>query len=257
VCAVVSNVFVGVIAGVQADSDPQGKAYKSNCDRLDHFLREVKAPYRLKRRMREHLRLSRDLVARQSFSDLLDFFPPKLRGAVNAHVGGATLRAVPYLRACEPAFIVQLSERLAHAGYEAGETIAHDAPAICFVTRGTAVRGGHPIVAGEYWGEDAVISSHALRNARPALALTYCETATYMLARTLTRAIRTTSTHPFDAPLSDRAALASVRPQGDAPRRRGVPRGVRGVGARDTAARDGDHDAPRRADHRAARQEHA
>ena len=43
VCAVVSNVFVGVIAGVQADSDPQGKAYKSNCDRLDHFLREVKA----------------------------------------------------------------------------------------------------------------------------------------------------------------------------------------------------------------------
>lgn len=178
VMLVVSNIFVGVIAGVQAENDPQGKAYKSNCDRLDHFLREVKAPTALRRRTREHLRLSRELVARQSFADLLDFFPPKLRGAVNAHVGGATLRAVPYLRACEPEFIQSLSERLVHAGFEAREQIPYDGPAIHFVLRGTAVRGGHPIAGGQYWGDDAIISSNVLRNARPAVALTYCETAT-------------------------------------------------------------------------------
>ena len=68
--------------------------------------------------------------------------------------------------------------RLSYAGYEASEPIAYDGPAIHFVTRGTAVRGGQPLVTGKHWGEDAIITSDALRDTRPAAALTYCETAT-------------------------------------------------------------------------------
>ena len=55
-----------------------------------------------------------------------------------AHIGGATLRGVPTFAKCEPAFIQRLSQRLAYAGFEAGEPIAYEGPAIRFVMRGTA-----------------------------------------------------------------------------------------------------------------------
>ena len=43
------------------------------------------------------------------------------------------------------------------------------------MTRGTAVRGGKPITLSQYWGEDMIVTSAALRDSRPGAALTYVE----------------------------------------------------------------------------------
>ena len=169
------NIFVGVVASVISESDPQTSAFKATMDHLNHFLREVKAPEHLCRRTRDYLRYTKELVAKQSYNKLFGCFAPRLRGDILGHISMKTLQAVPTFVDCEPEFMRQLSQELRHFGFEAGEQIVHAEPTLCIVTRGTAVRGGKPITSGQYWGEDIVVSSEKLRDHRPTSALTYAE----------------------------------------------------------------------------------
>lgn len=128
-------------------------------------------------RTREHFRFTRDLVRKQSYNDLYHLFSPRLRGEVLACISMRTLQAVPYFVKCERQFLNALSQRLSHHGYAQGEIIDHgdEGGTLSIVTRGTAVRGGKPITLYQYWGDDMIVSSRALRDRRPASALTYVE----------------------------------------------------------------------------------
>ena len=59
--------------------------------------------------------------------------------------------------------------------WERGEQIVHPEPSLAIVVTGTAVLGGRPIAIGQCWGTDVILASDALRDTRPASALTYCE----------------------------------------------------------------------------------
>jgi hypothetical protein len=174
---IVSNVFVGVVAAAQSEADPQTKEFKSRMDHLNHFLSDMRVPLELKQRTREHFRFTRDLVRKQSYNDLYERFSPRLRGEVLCHISLRTLQAVPYFVGCERGLLNSLSQRLSHHGYAQGEIVNHNDQGctLSIVTRGTAVRGGKPITLYQYWGEDMIVTSVALRDKRPAAALTYVE----------------------------------------------------------------------------------
>jgi len=172
---IVSNIFVGVVATAQSEADPLEKAFKARMDHLNHFLDDVNAPDHLKRRTREYLRYTKDLVAKQGFTDLYDMFSPKLRGDVLGHISSEILAAVPYFSECEAGFMREISQKLKHYGYEGSDRVKLPEPTLCVVTRGTAVRGGTPITQYQFWGEDMIVTSAALRDNRIASALTYIE----------------------------------------------------------------------------------
>lgn len=175
VMLILENLFVGIVAAAQSESDPHTKEFKSRMDRLNYFLREVSAPDHLCRRTREYLRYTRDLVRKQSFDEMFDKFSPRLRGDVLGHISLRTLQVVPCFHGCEPDFMRQLSQCLSHYGFEATDQIRFADPTLSIVTRGTAVRGGQPITLHQYWGADIIVSSAALRDHRPGSALTYVE----------------------------------------------------------------------------------
>ena len=168
VMLIISNIFVGVVATAQSEADPQAKAFKARMDHLNHFLADVNAPMHLKKRTREYVRSCKDLVAKQSFGDLYDLFCPKLRGDVLEHISHEILANVNFFNDCEAGFMREISQKLKHYGYEAGDYIKCSEPTLCVVTRGTAVLGGKPITMHQYWGEDVIVSSHALRDTRNA-----------------------------------------------------------------------------------------
>ena len=59
------------------------------------------------------------------------------------------------------------------------------------VAKGAAVKGGKILPLGAYWGEDMIVTSPALRDTRPATALTYCKLGT--LSRADFEAVRSQS----------------------------------------------------------------
>ena len=122
-------------------------------DHLNHFLTELHVPLPLKQRTREHLRCTRDLERKQSYTDLLPCFSPHLRGEVLSHVSSRTLQAVPYFQGCERELLNALSARLTHHGFARCEMMRGDGEGLTLsvVTRGTAVRGGKPIALYQYW----------------------------------------------------------------------------------------------------------
>lgn len=172
---IVETCFIAVVTTAYCEADPLTKEFKRRMDHLNHFLSDVSAPADLRRRTREHLRFTKGLVARQTFTGLYELFSPKLRGDLLAHMGLSTLRAVYYFNECEAEFVRLLAERLEYAGYERSEKVTHPSPTLNIVTRGTAVRAGKPITRTQYWGEDLVVTSQALRDNRPCMALTYIE----------------------------------------------------------------------------------
>ena len=172
---IISNIFVGVVATAQSEADPLGKAFKARMDHLNHFLDDVNATDELKRRTREYFRSTKELVAKQTFGDLFEMFSPMLRGDVLSHISKEVLMAVPFFRGCEDSFLREISQKLKHYGYEAGDRVKVLEPTLCIVTRGTAVLGGKPITRNQYWGEDMIVSSAALRDSRIAVGLTYIE----------------------------------------------------------------------------------
>jgi hypothetical protein len=157
------------------EADPLTKDFTRRMDHLNHFLTDVRAPAELRTRTREHLRFSKDLVARQTFSDLYQLFSPRLRGDMLVHMSLRTLKTVYYFRECEPDMMRLLAEKLYHYGFERSEKVIHLQPTLNIVTRGTAVRAGRPITLHQYWGEDMIVTSNALRDNRPCMALTYIE----------------------------------------------------------------------------------
>lgn len=180
-CALINMVmntfFLGVVASAMSQSDPLTRDFKARMDHLNHYLNEAEAPRELRYRTREYLKYTRDLVARKSFDDVYATFSPRLAADLHAHASLRILLAVPFLRECEEEFLRTLAPKLTHHGYEATEMVYLAESSLCIVTRGTGVKGGKPITLKEYWGEDFVVTSPALRDNRPASALTYMEIA--------------------------------------------------------------------------------
>ena len=172
---VMNTFFLGVIATAMSQSDPLTRDFKARMDRLNHYLRETDAPSEMKRRAREYLKYTRDLFARKSFDDVFANFSPRLRDDMHAHSSLRTLLSVPLFQSCEDGFLRSLAPKLTRHGYEAGESVVLSEASLCIVTRGTGVKGGKPITLLQFWGEDFVLSAPALRDVRPASALTYME----------------------------------------------------------------------------------
>ena len=175
---VMNTFFLGVIATAMSQSDPLTRDFKARMDHLNHFLKECNAPAELKNRTRGYLRHTRDLVAKKAFDDIYSLFSPKLRDDLHAHASMDTLKVVPFLRDCEDGFLRELAPKLTHHGFEAAEAVrtgSSEGDVLCVVTRGTAVKGGKPITLRQFWGEDFILNSAALRDKRPVSALTYLE----------------------------------------------------------------------------------
>ena len=180
---IVTTLLLANVSSAYANSDPLGREFKTRMDHLNHFLKTMNFPYELKHRVRQHMRFTRDLVARKSYNDLLPFLSPRLKKDVLSSVSSATLRrAAEYFDECHDEglddFLSELSTKLVYMGFAQGEIVAHPEPTLSIVVRGTAVRGGKPIAIWKAWGKDFILTSPGMRDARHGAALTYIEIAT-------------------------------------------------------------------------------
>ena len=175
VYVIVNSLFVAAVCGTIANSDPIQKAYQARMDHLNLFLRVTNAPQTLRKRTRAFIRATREVQLKRSFNDLYSNFSERLASDMKSHMSISTVRMCYIFRGCEHGFVRDLASKLRFRAYEAGETIKHPQPTLSIVVKGTAVRGGKPYALGQMWGEDFIVASNALRDQRPAVALTYCE----------------------------------------------------------------------------------
>jgi uncharacterized membrane protein YgcG len=171
------NSFIGILCGTIADGDRHAKEYKQRMDELNYFLRDMKAPRDLAVRARDHCRSTRGLYKKREYQKLFEQMSPSLRGDLAQLTSARTLENVWYFAACEPELLRSLSEKLVPLGYARAEKIYYE-ERINIVSKGAAARGGKILTIDCYWGEDMIITSHALKDTRYASALTYVELTT-------------------------------------------------------------------------------
>eukprot|EP00966_Prymnesium_polylepis_P328554 7384357-Prymnesium_polylepis.2 len=72
-------VFVGVIASLATNSDPNEAAYNHQLDALNYFLTDLSIQPRVRVRAREFLSNARHLIKKNAYNRLVDFFSPQVR----------------------------------------------------------------------------------------------------------------------------------------------------------------------------------
>ena len=190
-CIVIGSVLwamvVGTICATLATGDPHTIAFKQNMDSLNYFLDDMNMPQELRIRAREYLRNCRDLYKKSSYSELVERLSPDLRSEVVLTMSSKILEVVWYFKPIEKTALVELAVRLQRAGYAPREKI--QGSKLNILMRGVAAKAGNILTpvstavgvenAGNcLWGEDVIITAPALRDQRPASALTYVEVAT-------------------------------------------------------------------------------
>ena len=169
------TLFKGGISGARASANPLQKAWQARMDHLNVFLKEMNVPPDLKERTRTFLRNTRDLELKRSFNTLYGNFSRGLSNEMRSHMTLSIVRGVYYFDGLETNFLRDLASRLFYEAFERGERILHAQPTLSIVVQGTVVRGGTPFGIGQCFGEDAILTSNALRDMRLVSALTYCE----------------------------------------------------------------------------------
>jgi len=192
VCMLVGSVLwamvVGTICATLATGDPHTIAFKQNMDQLNYFLEDMQMPQELRIRVREYLRNTRELSKKASYNVLVEILSPALRSEIVLMMSQRTLEVVWYLQSIEKGALVELALRLARVGYAPREKIPSDR--LNILMRGVAAKAGNILTPANYakdgtrldnlctWGEDIIVTAPALRDRRPASALTFVEVAT-------------------------------------------------------------------------------
>ena len=170
-------LFTGTICGTIATLDPHSKLFKQRMDALNNFIHDTGVPDELSIRVRDYFRQSSELAKRRSYSELYESMSPGLRGEIIRQLSRRTLEAVWYFRDVadrEPLFMVHLARKLEPSAIAARETIYYSQQ-LSVVTLGVAGRGGEMLCAGQYWGEDMIVTSLSLRDTRNSTAIVYLE----------------------------------------------------------------------------------
>lgn len=183
-CILIGSVLwamvVGTICATLATGDPHTIAFKQNMDQLNYFLEDMNMPQELRIRVREYLRNTRELGKKASYNVLVEILSPALRSEIVLMMSQRTLEVVWYLQSIEKGALVELALRMARAGYAPREKIPSDK--LNILMRGVAAKAGNiltpPPAKQCTWGEDIVVTAPALRDRRPASALTFVEVAT-------------------------------------------------------------------------------
>ena len=169
-------LIVGSICGLVATGDPHATEFKQKMDELNYFMKDMNITRSMRVRAREYYRQTRDLRKKLSYGELVERLSPTLRGEMVLQMSRSTLEKVWYLKACEPEFLVELAVEMMREGFAPREKIPSEK--LCIVMRGVAAKAGNILTNGDYWGEDMIVSSRALRDMRHASALTYVEVGT-------------------------------------------------------------------------------
>jgi len=171
--SVIWAMVVGTICAMMTTGDPHTIAFKQQMDALNNFIAEMNIPHEMGVAARSYLRNTRELRKKLSYDQLVARLSPGLQGSMMLHMSQSTFASVWYLHGLEPDFLVQLAGRLLRIGYPPKEKAS--SVSLNIMMRGIAARGGDLFYSGSTWGEDMILTSHVLRDTRPATALTYIE----------------------------------------------------------------------------------
>jgi len=177
-------LVVGTICGISATGNPFNMAFKHNMDQLNYFLEDMQMPIELRHRSREFLRNARDLGKKHSYNEVVERLSPEVKKDCVLTMSLKTLQCVWYFNNndLEDGALVELSMRLERYGFAPRERLSTDR--LNILMRGVAARAGK-IMTNQgnvedmpHWGHDIILRSNALRDRRPAAALTYVEVIT-------------------------------------------------------------------------------
>ena len=178
-CIILGSVtwamVVGTICATLSTGDPHAIAFKQNMDSLNYFLEDMQMPSELRVQAREYLRNTRELAKKRSYIELMELLSPDLKQVVVMRMSKQMLDSVWYFQGLEDACIVEISMRIGRAGYAPREKIP--VGQLNILMRGVAAKSGNIMTPVTTWGEDIIVTSLALREKKPASALTFVEIA--------------------------------------------------------------------------------
>jgi len=176
-------IVVGTICGLSATGDPFSKAFKQNMDQLNYFLEDMNMEIELRHKAREYLRNAKDLGKKTAYNEVVEKLSPEVKSECVLHMSANTLKCVDYFKGLNNKMaLVELAMRLKRFGFASREKLS--TARLNILMRGVAARAGKIMTnQGDvenmpHWGEDLLLTSNALRDRRPAAALTYVEVIT-------------------------------------------------------------------------------
>jgi len=175
-------VLQGYILRVLTTGNPDEMRYRQKLDALNFMMADSHIPNDVRRSVRDYFRRSKQLVKRSAYYGLIDSSLSRtLRSQMRQLISKDVFKTVWWMQACEPGFLLSLSEHTKREAFGAEETISsvdeNGFPRLCILMAGVASRAGNIMMSGATWG-DMIISSPMLRDMRNAKALSYVEVVT-------------------------------------------------------------------------------
>lgn len=171
---------IGSICGIISNQNPVRVAFEQSMDALNAMLGEQGVPTEMCWRLREYLREQQYHYLLLRSRDISQNFSMELQGALIPETAiGAAISAVWYFRGphITQSFIVDVTQVLVAAQHSPQEKVG-GAGILTLVQRGSVGRQGRILCAGDFWGEDMILTSQYLANGTPGIALGFVELLT-------------------------------------------------------------------------------
>ena len=169
-------------------------------EELDEFCNERSLPHTLRDRLRGYFHSLAPLARAARHHILLERLSARLRGDTGFAMAAPLRRRVPYLRGdgfggairIEADFLANVTLSLERSLHAPRDPIP--ATNLTLVERGLAARRGHLLGPGGCVGDDMIVTLNVFRDAAPAVALSYVQTA--VLRRATLDALLQTGAYP-------------------------------------------------------------
>lgn len=172
---------IGQVCGVVTNLLPHDVEMKKMLDELNWLMRERNVPQSVRTTLRRYMFESANVRRLEEQRAVIQQISPMLQGHVIGSMMDAFRHRVSYFRDMRPEVVQRLSREL-HATLYAPNEVVTMQRALMAARRGSGWRGGRILVAGDVWGEDAILSRQALRDLTPVRCLGFFEVLSLQLS---------------------------------------------------------------------------
>lgn len=172
--------IIGAVCGIVSNIDKATSSYLQALDNLNRYMAEIKLPNDLRLQLREYFDHCRQLHRNKYYQGLLLQMSPSLRKAVAMHCHSVWIRAVPFFNAPDDdersEFVASISVVLVPMAFAPLEKIVLEGEKtskMYIIQRGLAIRRGKLLGAGDFFGEDMILTN--ARRAYSVRSLTFLD----------------------------------------------------------------------------------
>lgn len=167
------TIILAKFCDVATNADPALTSFHQKLDDMNRFILVNNVPKEMARRLREYLLQQKDHLLQEEAARAVPMLSTALQIEVVLHCNRDWLDAVWFLRELEEVCLVKICGNLAVKTLAPGEL----APLRCLyvISRGLVLFGGRVLSAGQWWGDDVILSDSRYFLPHVARAMAYSD----------------------------------------------------------------------------------